>query len=85
MINTINNAIKAVTETVKGTVDGFMVQFSGNNRNANRNMNVQRDRYVPPPQPTGIKFSDMGSRNTRLSPVVQDSNPVVNGIKFSSD
>ena len=80
MSNEIENMIKALT----GTVNGFIVQFSGNNGNANRNMNIQKDRYAPP-QPTGIKFSDMGSRNVRLSPVVQDSNPVVNGIKFSSD
>ena len=84
MANEIENMIKALT----GTVNGFIVQFSGNNGNVNRSMNAQRNRYMSPQtdmQNYGIKFSDMGSRNVRLSPVVHESNPVVNGIKFSSD
>jgi len=80
MANEIENAIKALT----GTINGFIVQFSGNNGNVNRGMDIRRNSYAPS-QTTGIKFSDMGSRNVRLSPVVHESNPVVNGIKFSSD
>jgi len=81
MMNEINNAIKMLT----GTVNGFIVQFSGNNGNVNRNMNIRTVSQRQPQSPAGIKFSDMGSRNVRLSPVVHESNPVVNGIKFSSD
>ena len=84
MSNEIENMIKALT----GTVNGFIVQFSGNNGNVNRNIGIRTTRQKQPqpqPQLTGIKFSDMGSRNVRLSPVVHESNPVVNGIKFSSD
>ena len=85
MVNEIENMIKVLT----GTVNGFIVQFSGNNGNVNRSMDARRGvQYIPrdtPSQPTGIKFSSMGPSNVRLSPVVHDSNPVVNGIKFSSD
>ncbi len=85
MVNEIDNAIKCV----QGMANGCLALFSGNNGNTNKNMNI---RNVNQPMNStvqtsnnGIKFSDAGPHNTRLSPVVHDSNPVVNGIKFSSD
>lgn len=80
MANEIDNAIKSM----KNTVDNFLAMFSGNNGNTNKNMNIRTNNYVQP-QNNGIKFSDMGPHNVRLSQVVYDSNPVVNGIKFNSD
>lgn len=78
MANEIENVIKSI----KSAVDGIIVQFSGNNGNTNRN--IEKTAYNKM-HSTGIKFSSMGPSNVRLSPVVYESNPVVNGIKFSSD
>lgn len=76
------NEIENVVNSIKSTVDGFLVQFSGNNGNSNK-MNIKNVGYAQ--NTSGIKFSDVGPHNVRLSQVVYESNPVVNGIKFNSD
>lgn len=80
MVNEIDNAIKSI----QSMADGCLAMFSGSNGNTPKSMNIRTNNYVQP-QNNGIKFSSMGPSNTRLSPVVHDSNPIVNGIKFNSD
>lgn len=84
------NEIENTINGIKNAVNGFLVRFNGNDGNINkyqdtRNVNYAQVQQKAQPQSNNIKFSDMGSRHTRLSPVVYNSNPTVNGIKFNSD